>query len=239
MKKLVFKIIMFLLPLNAVTQNYTVLMIDKSKSMIKSSKQDKFITQLIKSKCNGTTATFEIRFINENSSSLSNSKLFKFIQPVFDISKFSKDDLELQKILYKSKVKRGKKSLAKRIISFINTYKTNAKYTNLLESLSFLGNKTNIVELFFISDGIESSKNIRMLDVYPFKSAKHAIVSAQKDVKKLRSIYELPESLPTKKVCFIMPLMMDKNVKGSRFLDTYWNRVFAEFGVENVSFKTL
>ncbi len=242
MKKIIFIVSMFMLPINkGVAQNQVKVFIniDKSLSMPSNSvKQDKYLTKLVKEHTKDKKiVVFEIRFINSNTSSASNSKIIIYKEPVY---KSSEDD-ELQRVLHLNKIKRKRNTVAKHIIKFINLYKAEAKFTNIISSLIPISKlKSRDVFVYYLTDGVESSREFRMLDLYPFKTAKKAIELARKDVKKLHALYSLPEKLKEiKKVQFILPMQMDKKVKGSAFIEVYFREVFKSFGVMNVQFQTL
>lgn len=241
MKHIVIILFMFVLPLKAVTQNPSVVSInvDKSLSMAShSEKQDKQLTSIVKMHTKDKKSViFQIRFINANSSSTSNSKTFIYEAPIF---KGSNAD-ELEKVLHQNKVKNKRKALAKRIVKFINTYEAEAKYTNIMSSLVPLSKiPSSDIFVYYFTDGVESSKQFRMLDLRPFKAAEEAIVSAKADVKKLKNIYKMPHQLKgIKKVEFIIPMQMDKKVKGSDFIGDYFSEVFKLFQVTEIEFKTL
>lgn len=240
MKNIIFIVLMFVLPLKAVTQNPTVVSInvDKSLSMPShSEKQDKQFTSIVKMHTKGEkNVIFQIRFINANSSSASNSKTFIYEEPTF---KGSNDD-ELEKVLYQNKVKKKRKTLAKRIVKFINEYEAEAKYTNIISSLVPLSKiQSSDIFVYYFTDGVESSRQFRMLDLRPFKTANQAINSAKTDVDKLHSIYKMSKRFNgIQKVEFILPLQMEHKIKGSDFVQEYLTEVFKLYGV-NVQFKVL
>ncbi|CAM1374609.1 polysaccharide deacetylase family protein [Tenacibaculum xiamenense] len=241
MKNIILILLMFVLPLKAVAQNPTVVSfnVDKSKSMASNSaKQDKYFTSIVKKHTKGKkNVIFQIRFINANSSSASNSRTFIYEIPVF---KGSNND-ELERVLHQNKINRKRKSIAKRIVKFINEYEAEAKYTNIISSLVPLSTlKSSDIFVYYFTDGVESSKQFRMLDLRPFKTAKEAIISAKVDVKKLKNIYKMPHQLKgINKVEFIIPMQMDKKVKGSDFIGDYFSEVFRLFQVTELEFITL
>ncbi|MFY0602930.1 MAG: hypothetical protein JXQ93_03205 [Flavobacteriaceae bacterium] len=231
---------MFVLPLKAVAQNPTKVFInvDKSLSMpSNSAKQDKHLTKVVKMHTkNSRTVTFEIRFINGITSS-SNVKTFIFKEPEY---KGSRDD-KLQRILHQNKVKRKRKSLAKHIVKFVNEYNSEAKFTNIVSSIVPISKaQSSDVYVYYYTDGVESSRELRMLDLRPFKTAKIAVESARKDIKVLHTLYNLPKELKgVKNVQFILPIQMDREVKGGAFIEEYFTEIFRLFNVNQVQFKTL
>ena len=241
MKNIIILTLMFVLPLKqAVAQNEAKVFInvDKSLSMpSNSAKQDKHLAKVVKMHTkNSQTVIFELRFINGITSS-SNVKTFIFKEPEY---KGSSND-ELQKILHKNKVKRKRKTLAKHIVKFVNEYKSEAKFTNIVSSIVPISKaQSSDVYVYYYTDGVESSRELRMLDLKPFKTAKIAVESAQKDIKILHRLYNLPKELKgVKNVQFILPIQMDKKVKGGAFIEEYFTEIFRLFNVNQVQFKTL
>ncbi|MFY0631971.1 MAG: hypothetical protein JXR05_16540 [Flavobacteriaceae bacterium] len=242
MKKFIIIILMFVLSLKqAVAQNPTKVFInvDKSLSMPSSSiKQDKHLTKVVKMHTkNSNTVIFEVKFINGATSSTSNSKVFIYKESEY---KDSNDD-KLQKILYQNKIKRKRKSVAKRIVSFIKEYKSQAKFTNIVSSIIPISKvQSSDVYVYYYTDGVESSRELRMLDLKPFKTAKIAVESARKDIKVLHTLYNLPKELKgVKNVQFILPVQMEREVKGGAFIEEYFTEIFRLFNVNQVQFKTL
>ena len=241
MRNLIIIILFLVLPMNSVVQaqDRTVLLsVDKSKSMISSPKQSKLISKIVIDNTKQGAAIFQVRFINGNNS-INNLKVFTYDKPVFDASKYANEDLALQKVLHSNKVKRKRNALAKRIVKFINEFKSEAKYTNIVSSIVSISRvKSDNIKAFYFTDGIESSRAFRMLDIHPIKTELQAIYFATKDVKKLHSIYKLPKKIKgIQKVYFFLPVQMDKKTKGSSFIEAYWTEIFSNFGV-NVEFKT-
>lgn len=242
MKNIIIIVLMFVLPLKAVTQNQATkvfINIDKSLSMPTNSvMQDKHLTKVVKEHTkNKKTVFFEVRFIGASTSSVNNSRVFIYKESEY---KGSGDD-ELQRILHQNKIKRKRKSVAKRIVKFINEYKTEARFTNLVSSIVPISKaQSNDVYVYYYTDGVESSRELRMLDINPFKTAKIAVASASKDIKVLHTLYNLPKELKNvKKVQFVLPMQMGKKVKGSDFIEEYFIEIFRLFNVNQVEFKTL
>lgn len=241
MKNIIILILMFVLPLKAVAQNLTKVFINVDKSLSMSSnstKQDKHLTKVVKMHTkNSQTVIFEVRFINGATSSVSNVKTFIYKESEY---KGSSDD-KLQKILHQNKIKRKRKSLAKNIVKFVNEYKSEAKFTNIVSSIVPISKaQSNDVYIYYYTDGVESSRELRMLDLKPFNTAKIAVESARRDIKTLHALYNLPKELKgVKNVQFILPIQMDKKVKGGTFIEEYFTEIFRLFNVNQVQFKTL
>ena len=240
MRILIITIVLFVLPLKMVAQNPTIFLnADKSYSIdAVNPKQDKRISHIVKNHTKGETATFIVRFIGANTDAVGNAMVFRYKEP--ELKGNANEDAELQTILHVNKVKRKRKSLAKRIIKFINEYKAEAKYTNIVNSIVPISKATsNELFVYYFTDGIESSKDYRMLDVYPFKSVKHAIEAAKKDAVKLKSKYGLSDTLHgIKKIVFFIPVQMDHKKKGSDFIEEYFSEIFRLFQVRKVEFNT-
>ena len=188
MKNIIIIVFMFVLPLKTVAQNEAKVFInvDKSLSMPSNSvKQGKHLAKVVKKHTkNKKTVVFEIRFINANTSSASNSKVFIYKEPEY---KGSGDD-ELHKVLHQNKIKRKRASVAKRIVKFINQYKAEAKFTNIVSSIIPISKaQSDEVYVYYYTDGVESSREIRMLDLHPLKTTKVAVQSAKKDVEKINT----------------------------------------------------
>jgi hypothetical protein len=241
MRILIITTLLFVLSFKMVAQNPTVVSInvDKSKSMaFNSVKQDKYLTSIVKKHAKGkNNVIFQVRFINANSSSASNSRTFTYEIPVF---KGSNND-ELERVLHQNKLRKKRKSIAQRIVKFINQYEADARYTNIISSLVPLSTiKSSDIFVYYFTDGVESSTQFRMLDLRPFKTAQDAVVSAETHVKKLKNIYKMPHQLKgIKKVEFIIPVQMNKKVKGSDFIRDYFSEVFRLFQVTELEFITL
>lgn len=242
MKNIIILTLMFVLPLKqAVAQNEAKVFInvDKSLSMpSNSAKQDKHLTKVVKMHTkNSKTVTFEVRFINGSTSSASNVKTFIYKEPEYKGS----SDNKLQKILHQNKIKRKRKFLAKRIVSFIKEYKSEAKFTKIVSSIVPISKaQSNDVYVYYYTDGVESSRELRMLDLRPFGTAKIAVESAKRDIKVLHGLSNLPKELKgVKKVQFILPIEMEREVKGGAFIEEYFTEIFRLFKVNQIQFKTL
>lgn len=240
MRILIITILLFVLPLKMVAQNPTIFInVDKSLSIdAVNPKQDKRISHIVKNHTKGKTATFIVRFIGANTHAVGNAMVFRYKE--LGLKRAANEDAELQKILHANKVKRRRTSLAKRIIRFINEYTAEAKYTNIVDSFVPISKATsNEVFVYYFTDGIESSKDYRMLDIYPFQSIKHAKSAAHKDAAKLKSKYGVSDTLHgIKKVAFFIPVQMDHKKKGSDFIEEYFSEIFRLFQVREVEFNT-
>ncbi|MGG8497444.1 hypothetical protein ACQY1Q_13610 [Tenacibaculum sp. TC6] len=237
------KILFLVLPLLVVAQegNYTLLLVDKSGSMkVKNPRQDKYIYQIIKSACATKTASVEVRFVNETTNSVMNKKVFVYTVPEFNAELYPKDEVELQRQLFESKIKREKKDFTKKIVTFINSYDATAQWTELLSGIVGIArlNKKE-ARVYFFTDGIESSK-YRDMTKGSFKSEQEAVMSAKADVVKLRKKFQLPKTLSgIQQIRFVIPLDMQANSDVLQFLEVYWKEVYRGFGFENVFFETL
>jgi len=243
MKNTVIFLVFIVLPLFAVAQKHNVFVIDDSVSMTSNSaQQNKYISKVIKKSTKASSVTFEVRFINGNTSSTGNSRIFKYNEQKFDASKFDAKNLPLQKILHNNKVKRKRKKLVKKILQFIQDYRSGkAQYTNIVSSLVSLSKiKSQEVNVYYFTDGIESSKDFRMLERKPFSSVRNAVQSAQNDVKKLARKYSVKKQLShIKSVHFLLPRQMNTKTKGSDFIEDYFTEIFNYFSVNNINFETL
>ena len=243
MKNIITILVFIVLPLLAVAQKHNVFVIDDSVSMISNSEQqNKYISQVIKQSTKASSVTFEVRFINANTSSAGNSRVFRYNEPMFNASKFEAKDLTLQKILHNNKVKRKRKKLSKKILQFIQDSRSGkAQYTNILSSLVSLSKlKSQGIHLYYFTDGVESSRDFRMLEKKPFSSVHNAVQSAKNDVKKLISKYGVKKQLSNiKSVYFLLPRQMNTKTKGSDFIQDYFAEIFNNFSVTNVNFETL
>ncbi|MDC1162488.1 hypothetical protein OAT18_03520 [Tenacibaculum sp.] len=229
------------------TQAQSTVMIFEDKSVSVSSQekpeQRKYKKMLIKKACLGTSAEVTIRFLSGNTASVTGRKKFVYKEPVFNASLYSADEQEMQKQLFKSKIKRARKRFFKKVTTFIESYEASSKWTEILAAIVPISRNTNVNKrVFFFTDGVESSK-FRQIDKRPLISDKDAEYAALVDVRNLRKKYQLPKKLSgIESIMFVFPL--DMGVGGKKrtsqvFLETYWRAVFAEFGVNNVGFKTL
>lgn len=242
MRNLGIIIFLFAFSFKSVAQEsvYTLMFIDKSVSVKSSPEQTKYIKRILKKACKRKTAVVEIRFLNSNTASATGSKIFTYQEPEFESSLYSTNELELQKELFKSTIRRSKKKFIKKIQIFLNSYSTSATSTEILASIVPISrlNKKN-VNVFFFTDGLESSR-IRDLSKRGFSNEKLTISGAKSDVVKLHRMYELPKVLKgITKIQFVLPLDMESQNKTLEFLKTYWVRVFKSFQFNNVKFDTL
>jgi len=220
--------------------NYTVILVDKSVSMKSSSKQDKYIKKIIRKACRNRSAEIEVRFINTNSASIVGRKVFRFRQKEFDPSLYSPDEVELQKEIFKSSINSAKRRFSKKVVEFINSYSAKARWTEILESIVPISRlKQKDIDIFFFTDGIESSQ-FRDMNRQGFRSEKEALAASRLDVTKLRKKYQLPKELSQiNEIRFIFPIDMESNNNIFEFLQVYWQEVFKKFDFHNLKFETL
>lgn len=237
-------ILILVLPLTTVVaqENYTLLLIDKSGSMkAKNPKQDRHIYQVVKEACMAKKATIEVRFVNEATNSLMNKRLFVYEEIKFDSGLYSDDEVEIQRQLFGSKIKRAKKNFAKKVIDFINSYDTSAQWTELLSGIVSIArlNKKG-VKVYLYTDGIESSR-FRDMTRNSFKSERETIMAARTDILHLRKRFQLPKALSgIQQIRFVIPVNMEANSELLQFLEVYWKEVYRSgFGFDNVTFETL
>ncbi len=233
-------ILMMISPIITIAQNHIMIFKDKSKSYTSNPNQSKYLKSEINAHLKKGTNTFQISFINGNTSSIKNSKTFHFDRPSFDSSEFSEDDLEIEKILFKNKIKRRVKKISKKITAFINSYKTEALHTNIASCIVAISKvKADNIQVYIDTDGIESS-NLRKFEIRPIQSKSEALSFSRIDSEKLRQKFNLPKSINNvKEVQFILPREMGKSTKGSAFIDIYFKGLFAQFGITNIHFKIL
>lgn len=236
-------ILILVLPLSVVAQeNYTLLLVDKSSSMdVKNPQQDRYIFHVVKKACNAKRAIVEVRFVNEVTNSLMNKKLFVYEELKFNAELYPVNEINLQRQLFKSKVKRAKKKFIQKILDFTNNYSANAKWTEILSGIVSIArlNKMN-VNVYFFTDAIESSR-YRDMTRRSFKSEREAIMAAKADVVKLRRKFQLPKNLTgVKQIRFVIPMNMEANNSLLQFLEVYWKEVYRSgFDFDNVIFETL
>ncbi len=242
-KVIIILVLIFVLPLTAVAQKHIVFLIDQSTSMTSNSEaQNKYISNVIKQSTKTSSVVFEVRFINEHTSSNGNSRVFKYIEPKFNASKFKEKDLNLQKILYKNKVKRKRKKIGKKILQFIQDSRSGkARFTNIVSSLVPLSKiQAKDIHVYYFTDGVESSTTFRKLEIRPFTTTYSATKSAKRDVSILRNKYGIKKSLShIKSIHFLLPLQMNNKTKGSDFIEDYFTEIFKAFYVTNINFETL
>lgn len=231
-----------LLPLKVIAQendNYLMLFVDKSISVKQQdNSQDNYIYHLVKKHCSSGKNIVEVRFLFENTATIS-SKIFEFKKPKFPKGNFRKENLPLQKQLYKSKVKRAKKKFAKKVVEYVNSFDAKARQTEIVSALVPISrNSAKNTHVVFISDMLESSNRFRKMDSYPFQTEKGAIWGAKQDVKKLYRIFQVPKNLQKNiHVLCVLPVLVDTTEKAFQFVEAYWRTFFSSFGIENKNIK--
>ena len=229
----------FVLPFKAVAQeNKTfVLFVDKSMSLKDEATklQDQFTYKLLKQHFKAPYAEVEVRFLNNNTASIAH-KTFLYKESIFQPERFKKSDLELQKVLHKSKVKRSRKKLAKTIANYIKSFPSESPKTEILSSLSPLSKLKNhsLTQVVYISDMLESS-NIRDMNRYKFRSEKETILGAQSDFKKIQKIFLL-KKLENFQITCVIPVQLDNQDKAFQFVQVYWTTIFEMVGIKKIKF---
>ncbi|CAM1364461.1 hypothetical protein [Tenacibaculum xiamenense] len=245
--KNVFIILFFVLVDTTIVRAQNTVMIFEDKSVSVSSEehpeQNRYKKKLIEKACSGALAEVTVCFLSEQTASATARKKFVYKQPSFNRSYYSADELSMQQQLFKGKLRRSRKRFAKKVITFMDSYQSSARWTEILAAIVPISRNSNPKkQIFFFTDGIESSE-FRQIDKRPLISDKDAKYAALIDVKNLRKKYQLPQKLSgVAKIEFVFPLDMGigENKRTSQaFLETYWRSVFASFGVKNVVFKSL
>ncbi|CAL2105507.1 conserved hypothetical protein [Tenacibaculum sp. 190524A02b] len=244
MKNILVTLFIFIGGIVVQAQNTIMIFEDKSVSVSsnRNSEESKYKNKLLKRACSGESAEVIVRFLSENTASISGGKKFSYKAPSFNASYYSADELPMQQQLFKGKQRRSRKRFAKKVITFMNAYTSSAKWTEILAAIVPISRNSNPnKQIFFFTDGIESSR-FRQIDKHPLISDRDAKYAALVDVKNLRKKYQLPQKLSgVDKVEFVFPLDMgisEKKRTSQSFLEIYWRTVFAEFGVYNLKFKT-
>ncbi|WP_075343109.1 hypothetical protein [Tenacibaculum agarivorans] len=245
--KNIFIILFFVFIHKTIAQGQNIVMIFEDKSVSVSSEENpiqrRYKKKLIQKACSGVLTEVTVCFLSEHTASATARKKFVYKQPSFNRSYYSADELPMQQQLFKGKLRRSRKRFAKKVITFMDSYQSSARWTEILAAIVQISRNSNPKkQIFFFTDGIESSE-FRQIDKRLLTSDKDAKYAAFVDVKNLRKKYKLPQKLSgVEKVEFIFPL--DMGIGGNKrtsdsFLETYWRAVFALFGVKNVVFKSL
>jgi len=246
MKKIFINIVIILFcvsPLIAVAQNenHLVFFDDKSISVEnQTDMQNRRIFELVMEACTAKKATIEVRFINQNTSSITNIKTLVYHEKVFNPSLYKKEDIEREKQFFGITIKRHRKRFAKSVLDFIKGYKAKARGTEILTSLAPLSQTTGKnVDVYFFTDGIESSQ-YRQMDRKSFANMQQAVSSAKKDAELIGRKFQLPKAISNiSSVTFVLPRDMEAKANILSYLERYWKEVFSSFGISNVTFKTL
>lgn len=246
MKNIIIKILILFFcvsPLFAVAQNENHIVIFNDKSVSVESQtdtQNRRIFEIVKEACKAKKTTVEVRFINENTSSITNVFTLVYHEKVFDASLYKKEDIKREKQFFEITIKRHRKRFAKKVLDFIKTYKAKARGTEILTSLVPLSQTTGKnVDVYFFTDGIESSK-YRTMDRRSFQNMQEAIQSAKKDAEIIRRKFGLPKTISNiRSVTFVLPLDMEAKADILSYLERYWKEVFASFGITSATFETL
>lgn len=230
------------IPLIAVAQgNHTVIFSDKSVSVEEQTDtQDRKIFEILMNACKAKKATVEVRFINQNTSSITNVQTFLYHEKVLNASLYKKENIEREKQFFGITIKRHRKRFTKSVLDFIRAYKNKARSTEILTSLVPLSQTTGKnVDVYFFTDGIESSQ-YQQMDRKSFANMQEAVLSAKKDAERIRRKFQLPKTISNiRSVTFVLPRDMEANADILSYLERYWKEVFASFGISNITFETL
>lgn len=245
MKTLIYIFIFLLMPFCSLAQsdNYLMLFIDKSISVKAQNKQQSnFIYPLIKKYCFTDNATIEVRFLFENSATIS-SKVFSYQAPNFSADNFRKEDVTLQKQLHASKVKRYRRKFAKSVVNYIASFESNAKQTEIVSAfVPIARNRSKQLKVVFISDMLESSRRFRYMDTYPFTSEKKALLGSKRDIQKLLGIFNVAKKRDKSiEIHCVLPVPTNTQQKAFQFVEIYWRSFFNFFGIPNhqIKFSTI
>ena len=242
MKTISILIFVFLLNTPLVQAQELMIFIDKSNSIDLSNtlKQEKFLYQELHQHFNTTGKTAVIKLIFENTASVVNEKKYTYSPPAFNSTLHKKTEVEFEKKMHQSKIRRYKKSLIRKIIAESKTFSQEAKETHILSSLVSISKiQTPNSKIIIISDFLEYS-SIRKIRNSTFKNENDAAIAGKNDVLKLRNTYKLPDKIENEiSIICVLPVQQNHQNKSFSFLESYWRTVFEEFGIVNVKFRTL
>jgi len=246
MKKILILIfLVFCLGLQAQTETKTtVIFIDNSASSVDdSSVLDSKRENLLETVWNAAQIDGSIvilSYIYENSSSVSNKRVFKFEAPKLDETALVGSELDFERERLLDAIEEERAYFTELVVEKALAYKPDRPATYILSTLSLLQSwkqEYGSLNVAYFSDMIEAS-NVRALANTKFSTLEQARNLGRVDAKKTADTYELKSHfLKDVSVSVFLPVQDMDNRKVFRFLPAYWGEVFSSVGLSSSNLK--